>query len=97
MDVKFTCNSKVGDWIMNEEIWFIAIMWIFTLIFAFKTKNIFFGGVNSLISFLFGLTIMEYLSDFIWLGFIFLIVGLYMLYMIMFSFGKTSVKKVIKK
>jgi len=74
---------------MTEELWFILLIWVFLLLLSYRTKSIFYTGIASVVSLIFGIVVM--VNVYAWLGFALVIIGIYLLYLTFF--GTVSKRK----
>ena len=63
----------------------MLVIWIVLVLFFFKNRNTMLGGAGGAIGIFFGLTLI---TDTLWLGFILIILNLYVLYVAIMGEGR---------
>ena len=76
---------------MTEEIWFILIFWIVTILIGVKYKSQYFKGVGALVGIFLGFIVIT--DVYIWFGIILIFTSLYLLYSSLFQQTPSGGKK----
>lgn len=67
---------------MTEELWFILIFWIITVLLGFKFKNQYFMSVGALVGIFLGFLVIS--QVYVWFGMILIFSSIYLLYHVLF-------------
>lgn len=68
-----------------DEIWFIAIIWLFMFVLTYITKKAFIGGLSTVFTFFFGFSLIQTLTEYRWIGLFMFFFGLFLLYETLFK------------